>query len=88
MLSRASRGGNSASCFDLDLCPDLILSAVAAFGVVAFFVLYQAITMAQRKRRKRAIQDHEYDYVQSFQYLAWRGIDFFKRPLRLNGILQ
>ena len=51
-------GGSSSqdSCFDLEICPDLVLAAVAAFGAIAFFLLYQAITVAGRRRKRRSIQ--------------------------------
>lgn len=34
------------NCFDLEICPDLLLAGLAAFATAAFFLLYQAITMA------------------------------------------
>ena len=56
VAAASSRGGSSGSdsCFDLELCPDLILAGFAAFGAAAFFFLYQAITMAG-KRKKRSL---------------------------------
>ncbi len=62
-ISRSGHGGgNDANCFDLEICPDLLLAAVGAFGAVAFFLLYQAITMAGKKRRRRRqIQDEDDD---------------------------
>ena len=62
MLSSASNsyGSSDTSCFDVDICPDLLLAGIAAFAAGAFFFLYQAITMAgKRKRRKRDVAAEE-----------------------------
>lgn len=48
--SSSSSGG---SCFDVDICPDLLLAGVALFAAAAFYTLYVAITMAGKKRRRR-----------------------------------
>ena len=47
-------GSSSGSCFSLDICPDLILAAIALAAAVAAFVLYQTITMAGRRRKREA----------------------------------
>ena len=52
-LSGGSSGGGSSTCFDIDICPDLILAGLATFAAVAFFMIYQAITMAAVAPRKR-----------------------------------
>ena len=50
----SSHGGGGHHCYSVDICPDLILAAIAAAASVAFFLLYQGITMVVgRKRRKR-----------------------------------
>ena len=46
-------GGSGDNCFDLDICPDLILAAIATAAAAAFYFLYIAITMAQRRRKRR-----------------------------------
>ena len=38
-------------CFELQICPDLLLAALAAAAAAAFTSLYIAITMNGRKRR-------------------------------------
>ena len=40
-------------CFELEICPDLLLAGIAAAAAGAFFFLYQAITVAGKKRRRR-----------------------------------
>ena len=50
-------GGNTGSCFSIDVCPDLILAAIAAAAAGAAFVIYQAITARGKKRRKREKDD-------------------------------
>ena len=50
-------GGSGGHCFTVDICPDLLLAAIAAAASVAFFLLYQGITMVVgRKRRKRNVE--------------------------------
>ena len=47
-----SLGGSGSSCFALNICPDLLLAAVAAGGAAAVYLLYRAITVkAGRKKR-------------------------------------
>ena len=41
-------------CFELEICPDLIMAALAAAGAAAFLFLYQAITLAAAKRKRRS----------------------------------
>lgn len=40
-------------CFDINICPDLLVAAIGAFGALALGVLYVTITMEQPRRRKR-----------------------------------
>ena len=47
-------GGPMGSCFSIDICPDLILAAIAAAAAVAAFLIYQAITVAGRKKRSQS----------------------------------
>ena len=37
----------------LDICPDLLLSAVALAGAAFFYLIYTATTMAGRRRKRR-----------------------------------
>jgi len=39
---------------DLELCPDLVLAALAAAAAAGFAVLYTQITMAGRKKKRSA----------------------------------
>ena len=55
--SFSSGGVGSGSCLSIDICPDLILAAIAAAAGAAVFVIYQAITVAGRKRKKREEED-------------------------------
>ena len=53
-IRRSSRGsGGNSDCFDLSICPDLLLATIAGFSAVAFFLLYQAITVRGRRRKRR-----------------------------------
>jgi hypothetical protein len=45
-----SSGGG---CFTIDICPDILIAAIAAAAAGAFFFLYEAITMAGRRRRRK-----------------------------------
>ena len=49
---------------DLDICPDLLLAAIAAAGAVAFVALYVALTMntAGRRRRRRSQDDEGHGF--------------------------
>ena len=60
-------GGGSGECYNVDICPDILLAAIAVAASVAFFLLYQAITMvpAGKKRRKR---DKEQNFYQGDQH--------------------
>ena len=42
-------------CFDVNICPDLLVAGIGAFGALALGVLYVTITMEQPRRRKRGI---------------------------------
>ena len=51
-------GGGGTNCYSVDICPDLLLAAIAAAAALAFYLLYMAITMVVgRKRRKRNIDN-------------------------------
>ena len=42
----------------IDICPDIILSALAVAGAGFFYLIYTSVTMAaRRKRKKRSIQN-------------------------------
>ena len=41
-------------CFELDICPDLLLAAAAAAAAAIYLALYTAITAAGRKKRSAA----------------------------------
>ena len=41
------------NALDLDICPDLLLAAIAAAGAAALVALYVALTMNPNGRRKR-----------------------------------
>ena len=50
-----SGGGGSGSCFTIDICPDLLIAAIAAAAAGAFYLIYTGITKASAKRRKRSL---------------------------------
>ena len=60
-------------CFELDICPDLLLALVAAAGAAFFFFLYMAITVAGKRRRKRNIDDDDDDNANNFSALLHIG---------------
>jgi len=67
-----SLGGAGSSCFALNICPDLLLAAVAAGGAAAVYLLYTAITVkAGRKKRSFTLFD-------SFEF--WEAVNY-GRPL-------
>ena len=45
-------GLDPGSCFSLDICPDLILAAIAAAAAAAAFLIYNAIVAAGRRRKR------------------------------------
>ena len=45
-------GSPGGSCFSIDICPDLILAAIAAAAAAAAFFLYITITGAGRRRKR------------------------------------
>ena len=45
-------GSPGGSCFSIDICPDLILAAIAAAAAAAAFFLYITITAAGRRRKR------------------------------------
>ena len=57
MFGSFSGGGYGStppgSCFSIDICPDLLLAALAAAAAAGFVAIFIAITMAG-KRRKRS----------------------------------
>jgi hypothetical protein len=58
-------GSSPGSCFSLDICPDLILAAIAAAAAAAAFLIYNAIVAAGR-RRKRSDGSFEDSFLSSF----------------------
>lgn len=63
--------GSMMECFTIDICPDLLLGAIAAAAAVAFVLIYQGITMAVR-RRKRSENVSE-DFFGRFQDIFYIG---------------
>ena len=51
-------------CATVDICPDLIICAIAAGAALGFIALFQGITMAGRKRRKRDIYQNYFQGIQ------------------------
>lgn len=45
-------GSPGGSCFSIDICPDLILAAIAAAAAAGAFLLYMAITAAGRRKKR------------------------------------
>ena len=41
----------SCSAMNINLCPDLVIAAIAAIGAISFFAIYRAITLSKRRRR-------------------------------------
>ena len=55
---------------DLDICPDVLLAAIAAAGAAALVALYVALTMqANGRRKRRSSLDHE-----AHEYFSHRDI--------------
>ena len=60
-----SYGGGSSSfgsnsCFSIDICPDLIIAAVAAAAAAGVYLIYTAIVAkGKRRRRKRSLSEGE-----------------------------
>lgn len=48
-------------CFELDICPDLLLAGFAAAAAAAFLALYIVITQNGRRRRKRSLDSRNED---------------------------
>ena len=44
----------SCSMLDLDLCPDLLMGAIAAAAAVAFYIIYEAISLKGKRKRSFA----------------------------------
>ena len=45
-----------SSCLKVNVCPDLLISLITSAAAAAFFMLYQAITMAAGMRKKRSLE--------------------------------
>lgn len=41
-------------CFELEICPDLIMAAIAAAAAAAFYIIYEAISMKGKRKRSLA----------------------------------
>lgn len=54
-------GHGGTNCYSVDICPDLLLAAIAVAAAAAFYLLYMAITMVVgRKRRKRSLEKNDF----------------------------
>ena len=49
---KSDKGDDNCDDFELDICPDLLLAAIASAAAAAFALLYTAITMAGRRKRR------------------------------------
>ena len=71
---------------DLDICPDVLLAAIAAAGAAALVALYVALTMQANGRRKRRRsldhKDQEF-FSQSDIFLVGRFISCNKYGLQV-----
>ena len=47
----------TGSCFSIDICPDLLLAALAAAAAAGFFAIYIAITMAGKRKKRSSESD-------------------------------
>lgn len=54
-------------CFEVDICPDLLIALAVLFAAVAFAALYIAITMNGRRRKRRSIEQEEEEGIVSVQ---------------------
>ena len=64
---------------DLDICPDVLLAAIAAAGAAALVALYVALTMQAngRRKRRRSIDHEAHEYFsQSDIFLVGRFMTF------------
>jgi len=62
--------GGGTRCLNIDLCPDLLLAAAAAAGAGIFVALWQAVSVAGRRRKKRQIgQDNSFSTFTLGNYL-------------------
>ena len=50
-------GGGGSDCFTIDICPDILIAAIAAAAAGAFYLIYQGITMAMRRRKRGFMQN-------------------------------
>ena len=66
--SYSGHGASPGSCFSLDICPDLILAAIAAAAAAAAFLIYNAIVAAGR-RKKRSDGSDEDTFLSSFLHM-------------------
>ena len=65
--SYGSYGGGGldpGSCFSLDICPDLILAAIAAAAAAAAFLIYQAITVAGRRKKRETDESFFFPFLE------------------------
>ena len=71
--SHGSFGGFSsfgtASCFSIDICPDLLLGAIAVAATGAGFLIYTAIVAAGRRRKRNSD-----DYFTTFFSSGFEGL--------------
>ena len=81
------------NCATVDICPDLLFGAIFAAGAAAFAALYIAITMAQAKRRKRAIKDSfakindSFDSFSRLQNIVFLGMCLVYIKSEIYGII-
>lgn len=65
--------GPMGSCFSIDICPDLILAAIAAAAAAAAFLIYQAI-VTKGKRRRRGTEGFLYTLASLIPQFLYQGI--------------
>ena len=64
-----SGGSSGSDCFTIDICPDLLISALTAAAAVAFYLIYQAITMKAAGRKRsfhNFVQSHNFNQLLDF----------------------
>ena len=68
-----SGGSSGGDCFTIDICPDLLLAAIAAASAGAFYLIYINITKSSAKRKKRTLIRDNFDILDYMNDLVTIG---------------
>ena len=77
--SHSGGGYATSSCLTVDICPDLLFAAIAAAAAAGFYLIYEAITVKGRRRKRSLFFNRDQTSIFNFDSLTdvYLGMCYF-----------